>query len=138
MWSVSYIHGKIMLSFTSTIISLFIGDSKKKKSDKEKSKRSDKDNDENRKNSDKSKDDKHSKQRSKEEKSDGVISKDSLGVVTQTNGLKLHIKIERPPSADSDRSKTDAKPDKKRASTVKRPNTKFRSTGRVIWHAVAI
>lgn len=93
-----------MLSFTSTIISLFIGDSKKKKSDKEKSKRSDKDSDENRKNSDKSKDDKHSKQRSKEEKSDGVISKDSLGVVTQTNGLKLHIKIERPPSADSDRS----------------------------------
>lgn len=105
------------------------GDSKKKKTDKEKSKRSDKDSDENRKNSDKSKDDKHSKQRSKEEKSDGVISKDSLGVVTQTNGLKLHIKIERPPSADSDRSKTDAKPDKKRASTVKRPNTKFRSTG---------
>nr|XP_022326781.1 serine/threonine-protein phosphatase 1 regulatory subunit 10-like [Crassostrea virginica] len=107
------------------------GDSKKKKSDKEKSKKSDKDKetDENRRNSEKSKDSKH---RSKEEKSDGVISKDSLGVVTQTNGLKLHIKIERPPSADSDKSNSlqkDSKPDKKRASTVKRPNTKFRSTG---------
>lgn len=67
-----------------------------------------------------------------------MISKDSLGVVTQTNGLKLHIKIERPPSADSDRSKSDAKPDKKRASTVKRPNTKFRSTGKVIWHEVPV
>lgn len=118
-------------------ISLFCsGDSKKKKSDKEKSKKSDKDKetDENRRNSEKSKDSKH---RSKEEKSDGVISKDSLGVVTQTNGLKLHIKIERPPSADSDKSNSlqkDSKPDKKRASTVKRPNTKFRSTGR---HVIA-
>lgn len=64
-----------------------------------------------------------------------MISKVS-GVVTQTNGLKLHIKIERPPVSDSDKSKSDnvqkdSKPDKKRASTVKRPNTKFRSTGRV-------
>ncbi|XP_062611811.1 serine/threonine-protein phosphatase 1 regulatory subunit 10-like [Saccostrea cucullata] len=107
-------------------------DSKKKKSDKEKSKKSDRDkeSDENRKNSDKSRDEKYSKHRTKEEKlSEDVSIKDSLGVVTKTNGLKLHIKIERPPVSDSDKSKSESKPDKKRASTVKRPNTKFRSTG---------
>lgn len=50
-----------MLSFIFIIILLFIGDFKRKKIDKEKSKRSDKDSDENRKNSDKFKDDKYFK-----------------------------------------------------------------------------
>jgi hypothetical protein len=56
---------------------------------------------------------------------DSVQSDDKVSV-RQGSGLKLHIKI------GSDKERTSGKKDeteKKRASTVKRPPSKFRSTG---------
>ncbi|KAK3087031.1 hypothetical protein FSP39_000676 [Pinctada imbricata] len=81
-----------------------------------------------------------SKQKSKDDDlNDDVLSAGSTGTVIQGNGLKLHIKLGRPnPDADSDnkneknwsrKEKSSDSSSVKRASTVKRPNVKFRSTG---------
>ncbi|KAK3611012.1 hypothetical protein CHS0354_005443 [Potamilus streckersoni] len=120
---------------------------KKKDKDKEKTKEKNKNKDHKHHSNKNSKSEKEEQRKedndvgdeNEEETDTSESSHSEIVTVTQSEGLKLHIKLGRSDKVDSSKGDNSSssfadlndklEPEKKRASTVKRPPVKFRSTG---------